>query len=58
MKLVRAVSCGGMIWPDCRRKQLEAIEDPEERLALYNRLVDASYERAMAVYAGASIAKV
>jgi hypothetical protein len=48
----------GMIWPDCRRKQLEAIEDPEERLALYNRLVDASYERAMAVYAGASIAKV
>ena len=34
-----------------QRKQLEAVEDPEERLALYNKLVDASYERARAVYA-------
>ena len=35
------------------RKELEAIEDPEERLAEYTRRVDQAYERAKAVNASA-----
>lgn len=31
------------------RKELEAIEDPEERLAAYTRRVDEAYERAKAI---------
>ena len=35
------------------RKELEAIEDPEERLAEYQRRVDSAYNNAKAVNASA-----
>jgi len=34
------------------RKELEAIEDPEERIKEYEGMVEKSYERAKAVNAG------